>query len=283
MNVMVTGANGMIGSQLVKGLIDTGYKVTGIDRNGEETVSNDYRLILADLGDADRIREIVSSNNIDRIIHLAALAHTVNEDDLSWQRYEKINVECAKNIFNAAGDRPVLFISTVDVFGFFDGKHPVSPDTVIHPVTFYGKSKAMAEEECRKLPHYTIFRFSPVYTESIKRDIQKRYYLKYPTVAYRIGKGSEYEILNIEKAIHAMVSWCSEEPENDIRIIKDDKKMWTPDYIRAEKNSGRAKFVLRIPRWMVVPGYHLLVAVLGKNDKTYLLNKAVYPLRSENR
>ena len=29
MNVLVTGAKGMIGSQLVKGLIDNGYKVVG--------------------------------------------------------------------------------------------------------------------------------------------------------------------------------------------------------------------------------------------------------------
>ena len=37
--------------------------------------------------------------------------------------------------------------------------------------------KAIAENECKKLPHFTIYRLAPVYTESIKRDIQKRYYL----------------------------------------------------------------------------------------------------------
>jgi len=39
--------------------------------------------------------------------------------------------------------------------------------------------------------------------------------------------------------------------------------------------------VLHIPRWMVKCGYVILRRALGRNEKTYLLNKAVYPLKSE--
>ena len=139
----------------------------------------------------------------------------------------------------------------------------------------------IAEEECAKLKHYSIYRFSPVYTETIKRDIQKRYYLKYPQIAYQIGKGTEYEVLNVNRAVQSMVDWCGKEPENDIRIVKDEKPMWTPDCIRSEKEMGRAKIVLRFPRWAVWLGYTVLLKILGENEKTYLLNKAVYPIKSE--
>ena len=279
MKILVTGAKGMIGSRLVSGLLDAGYEVVGIGRHGKETREGNYHFIPVDLADREKVREIV--DGVDRIIHLAALAHTNGEKDLSWDRYKRINVDCAKNVFDAAGERPVLYISTVDVFGFFDGKRAVNGESPIHPVSNYGKSKALAEEECKKLKSYTIFRFSPVYTETIKRDIQKRYYLKYPNVAYKVGKGTGFEILSIENAVAAMLGWCKEEPKNDIRIIKNPTLMWTPDYIKAEKAEGRANIVLWFPQWMVNCGYHAAKAILGENEKTYLLNKAVHPLRSE--
>lgn len=273
MKILVTGAKGMIGSQLVKGLQEAGYDVIGVDRVAGEGIEQ------CDLADKEKMLEM--AKDADRVIHLAALAHTEGEPDLSWERYKSVNVDCAKNVFDVAGEKPVLFISTVDVFGFYDGKKPVNGNSPIHPVSNYGKSKALAEKECKKLKHYTIFRFSPVYTDIIQRDIQKRYYLKYPNIAYQIGKGSSYEILNIKKAVKTMVDWCQEEPKNDIRIIKDDKLMWTPDYIKIEKSKGRAKTVLHFPRWMVNCGYVTLRRILGEGEKTYLLNKAVHPLRSE--
>ena len=282
MTVLVTGDKGMIGSLLVKGLKDAGYSVVGVDRSGDDALEGKYRHIRADLADREGLKDIMASNRVDRVIHLAALAHTAGEKDLSWERYKHVNVDCAKNVFEAAGERPVLFISTVDVFGFYDGKAPVSGSTELHPVTSYGKSKAMAEEECGKIPHYTIFRFSPVYTDTIRRDIQKRYYLKYPKIAYQVGKGTAFEILDVKKAVAEMTAWCSQQPKNDIRIIKDEKSMWTPDYIRAEKQAGRARFVLWLPGWLVRAGYATAKGILGENDKTYLLNKAVHPLRSEN-
>lgn len=279
--ILVTGAKGMIGSKLVDELLRVGYTVVGVDLRDEDSSRNAYHYFKTDLAVQEHLTEIVENNKVDRLIHLAALAHTAGEEDLSWERYKHINVDCAKNVFAAAGDRPVLFISTVDVFGFYDGKMPVNGNTQLHPVSNYGKSKAMAEEACKSLKYYSIFRFSPVYTDEIKRDIQKRYYLKYPNIAYQIGKGTEYEILNIKNAIGAMVDWCQEEPMNDVRIIKDKDRMYTSDYIKSEKDEGRAKVVVYLPRWMVNCGYAVLKGILGKNDKTYLLNKAVHPLRSE--
>jgi len=281
MTILVTGAKGMIGSKLVEGLVEAGYKVVGVDRIGEDEESENYCFYQVDLADKDRLKILADSNKVDRFIHLAALAHTSGEMDLSWERYKHINVDCAKNVFEVAGDRPVLFISTVDVFGFYDGKKPVSGETKPHPVSNYGKSKALAEEECKKLKHYTIFRFSPVYTDTIKRDIQKRYYLRYPNIAYQIGKGTRFEILSIDNATATMVSWCKEEPNNDIRIVKNSIPMWTPEYIETEKAQGRAKIVLRIPQWLVNCGYVVLKGIFGENEKTYLLNKAVHPLRSK--
>lgn len=280
MVILVTGSNGMIGSKLVDALLEDGNTVIGIDKTASRRSTNNYHHYQIDLDDSQTLYKVIHENQTDRIIHLAALAHTNGESDLTWEHYYHVNVECARNVFESAGGIPVLFISTIDVYGFYDGKDEVTADTPIHPVSNYGRSKAEAELECKKISYYDIFRFSPVYTDEIKRDIQKRYYLKYPSIAYQIGKGSYYEILNVSKAVSEMTEWCHTEPGNKIRIIKDDEPMWTPAYIKMEKDAGRAKKVLRIPRWMVSCGYGVIKAILGENEKTYLLNKAVHPLRS---
>lgn len=277
--VLITGTSGMIGSAAAKKLLDAGEKVIGVDTKEADIKSENYIHFSMDLSDKEAFEKLVEENPVDRIIHIAALAHSVDGKKYAWEDYFRINVECSKNVFSAAKEIPVLFISTVDVYGFSEGK--VNAKTKAAPVSNYAKSKVLAEEECRKLKNYTIFRFSPVYTDTIKRDIQKRYYLRYPDIAYQIGKGTEYEVLSIRKAVDSIAEWCEKVPQNDIQIIKDEKLLDAAECIKKEKEAGRAKIVLWFPKRLVEFGYCVIKFLTGKNKYTYLLNKAVNPLRSE--
>lgn len=280
MTILVTGSAGMIGSHLVQGLLNNGYVVIGLDKKDIQFYGN-YEHHSIDLGDKKALEQIFSGSKIDRVIHLAALAHATGGKKYPKSLYEYLNVECANNIFEISHDHnvPVLFISTVDVYGFQKGT--VNANTDCKPVTIYGKTKFKAEQLLKESGcSYTIFRFSPVHTPEIKRDIQKRIYLKYPKWAYQIGKNTYYEVLNIDKAVSEMIKWCSQKPLNEIRIIKDEKLLETQKYITEEKALGNAKHVIRLPRWLVVFGYYIL-RITGKNKYTFLLNKAVHPLRSE--
>ena len=277
--ILVTGASGMIGSHVVSGLLEAEYTVVGIDRNAGRIQAKNYFHEIVDLAHKEAISKILQAYKVNRVIHLAALAHAQDGSEFTWDDYYHLNVECAKNVFEAAENLAVLFISTVDVFGFTDGI--VSASTQVKPVSNYARSKVLAEKECQKLTGFDIFRLSPVYTDTVKRDIQKRYYLKYPNIAYQIGKGTEYEILNVKKAVKEIVAWCGNNPCNEIKIIKDEKRMFTPDYIKAEKAAGRAKMVLWFPKWLVDLGYCVIKGITGENKYTYLINKAVHPLRSE--
>ena len=121
-------------------------------------------------------------------------------------------MDCAEHVFVACAHYhvPVLFISTVDAIGMVKGI--IKPDTALNPVSNYGKSKAMAESRLMDICKvWIIYRFSPVYTQNVKRDIEKRYYLKYPNQAYRIGKGEQFEVLNVIGAVAAMVDWVDKE------------------------------------------------------------------------
>ena len=65
----------MIGSRLTEGLLDAGYRVIGIDRAGNEIHEHNHRHYVVDLADRAAISYVVAENQVDRIIHLAALAH----------------------------------------------------------------------------------------------------------------------------------------------------------------------------------------------------------------
>ena len=281
MKILITGSAGMIGSYVVKELIAKGHTIVGLDRRESDWKHENFIQVVLDLADKKALNDVFENENVDRCIHLAALAHFAGENDLSFERFKFVNVTCAENVFEACADHsvPVLFISTVDAIGMVKGR--ITPETELNPISNYGKSKAMAEgrlkEICQK---WNIYRFSPVHTKTQKRDIEKRYYLKYPNWAYKIGSGEKFEVLEIGGAVKSMVDWVDKEVDNSIHIIKDAELLDVNTLIHREKAEGRAKYVLWLPRWMVVCGYYCIRAVFGKSNKTYLVFKALWPFRT---
>lgn len=271
----------MIGSYVVNGLIDKGHTVIGVDRMKPKVEYEGLTPIVLDLASKEDVMRVFEENKIDRCIHLAALAHTKGVADTSWEAFKKVNVECAENVFEACVKNyvPVLFISTVDAIGMVKGL--ITPETELNPISNYGKSKEMAEGRLKEICKvWNIYRFSPVYTQDVKRDIQKRYYLKYPDWAYLIGGGQQFEVLNVKKAVASMVEWVDKDVDNTIHIIKDEELLNSAKVIAEEKTEGRAKHVIRLPRWMVVCGYHCIKLVFGNSNKTYLVFKALWPFRT---
>ena len=281
MNILVTGSAGMIGGYVVKGLIEKGHTVVGVDRRKLDDDIPGLTQVMLDLGEKDEVMGLFEKHQIDRAIHLAALAHTAGMKNLTWETYYQINVVCAENVFeeSAKHDVPVLFISTVDAIGMVKGV--ITPDVELNPISNYGKSKAMAEGRLKEIcSSWNIYRFSPVYTPDVKRDIEKRYYLKYPNWVYKIGKGGQFEVLDVTAAVAAMVEWVDKKVDNSIHVIKGPELLDINKLIATEKAEGRAKHVIWFPRWMVVCGYHMIKMVFGKSNKTYLVFKALWPFRT---
>lgn len=281
MNILVTGSAGMIGSYVVKGLIEKGHTVVGVDRVKPKEELDGLNPVVLDLASKDDVMRVFEESKIDRCIHLAALAHTKGVKDTSFEAFKKVNVDMAENVFAACAkfNVPVLFISTVDAIGMVKGL--ITPYTELNPISNYGKSKALAEGRLKEICKvWNIYRFSPVYTEDVKRDIEKRYYLKYPYWAYLIGGGQQFEVLNVRKAVSSMVDWVDKDVDNTIHIIKDEELLESAKVIAKERSEGRAKHILCIPRWMVVCGYYCIKLVFGKSNKTYLVFKALWPFRT---
>ena len=247
--LLLTGASGMLGSRAAEALCHAGFRVIGVDLGGAGVYHSNYTHVRCDLRQPDDVAALFDAYPADRVVHLAALAHVTGERDLSWGRYFRVNVLVSQHIFENAARRgmPVFFASTVDVYGM--QRDAITEATPPAPIGSYAKSKYEAEDRLMQImgdTPYTIARFCPIYSEEDTRDIMKRCYLKYPAVAFRVGKGTDYRFLDIDRAVSAIMTWAKREnPPTGVINIGDAEPFNSADIIA---NQG-AGMVLRMPEF----------------------------------
>ena len=283
--ILLTGASGMLGSRVAAALCDEGHRVIGADRADAALSHANYAHIRCDMTNPDAVAQTFADPAIDRVIHLAALAHVTGETDLSYGRYFRINVLISQAVFECAAARkiPVFFSSTVDVYGVPSG--PISEHTIPAPVGGYARTKYEAEKRLRKIMGETawfIARFAPVYTDDDRHDIQKRYYLKYPKVAFVVGKGIDYAFLSIDRVVKTICLWarCETAPRGIVNIT-DDEPFNSAKMVALEKTEGRAGTVLPVPAWVGKMG--LFAAKFCPAMLRLNVNKILNPYRFDDK
>lgn len=145
MNVVVTGAGGFVGRELVNLLAGAGHAVTGID-HAKGGIPQVARVVTGDLGDR-AVRAEALGRGCDALIHLATVPGGAAEADPAASR--RINVEAMYDLLLEAaalnGGLRVVFASSIAVFG--DPLPPLVDDaTPLSPKMIYGGHKAMMED-----------------------------------------------------------------------------------------------------------------------------------------
>jgi len=143
MKVLVTGADGFIGSHLTEALLDEGYNVRALAQYNsfnywgwlEDVKSNaNLEIVCGDIRDLAYCREIYK--DIDIVFHLAALI-AIPYSYRAPESFIETNVKGTYNICQAAKDKGVnriLVTSTSEVYGTaqyvpIDEKHPLQPQS----------------------------------------------------------------------------------------------------------------------------------------------------------
>ena len=160
--ILVTGDRGYIGSVLIPDLLDQGHFVSGIDQRYYEKCAFGAFTPQAFSQHAD-IRELSLKDlqGYDAVIHLAALSNDPLGDidpDLTYQINHQATVRLAK-LAKTAGVRRFVLSSSCSTYGWSVGAL-LEEGSLLNPLTPYGKSKAMAEQDLRALACDT---FSPVF------------------------------------------------------------------------------------------------------------------------
>ncbi len=150
--ILVTGALGQIGSELVPAL----RARYGRDR----VIASDIRMMPAgdqaqqgpyehaDCTQPHQILEVVRRHDIGRIYHMAALLSAVAEEkpQVAWT----INMSGLYNVLEVARqyDCAVFFPSSIGAFGPSTPRDQTPQDTIQRPTTMYGVSKVSGELLC---------------------------------------------------------------------------------------------------------------------------------------
>ena len=156
MRVLVTGAKGQLGSDLLCELSKRNIESVGIDIDD------------LDITDADATKRVIENINndakIDAIIHCAAYTAVDAAED-NETLVTKINAEGTKNIAEVAKtlDVAMMYISTDYVFDG-EGERPWEPDDKRAPLNVYGMAKYKGELYVEELlKKYFIVRISWVF------------------------------------------------------------------------------------------------------------------------
>lgn len=158
MRVLVTGANGQLGHDVVNELRKRNHEVISTDIAGEM----DYLLDITKDSIIDKVIEI----NPDAIIHCAAwTAVDAAEDEENKEKVYAINVTGTQNLVKAAEilNCRFLYLSTDYVFDG-QGTEPWQPDDRSYaPLCYYGQTKLEGEFAVSKLRKFFIVRIAWVF------------------------------------------------------------------------------------------------------------------------
>lgn len=164
MKVLITGSNGMLGTDLCKRL-SKDHKIVGVDLSAPVTSHQSLVIFYeASILDGAKITEIFENEKPELVIHAAAWTD-VDGCEEDPEQAENINVTGTEIIARTAlvKDVPVVLISTDYVFNGEKGEPYVETDKT-SPIGVYGRTKREAEEVVeRTLSKYAILRTSWLY------------------------------------------------------------------------------------------------------------------------
>lgn len=180
MRVLITGATGFLGPDVVNVLLENKFRVRCLvrDKNkAEKYFGNGVEYFIGDITDPDSLRNI--TKDIDYVIHLAVLGHS-GEMNLTLNHYRSVNVEGTNNLLKQIQLNPVkkiICFSSSAAVGLVNSK-VISEETICNPQTPYGISKYETDKLIKhyfdkwKLPIVTI-RFTHIYGPGDIRDFLK--------------------------------------------------------------------------------------------------------------
>jgi UDP-glucose 4-epimerase len=146
--VLVTGGAGYIGSHVLLQLAERGERAVVVDdlSRGFRQAVREVPLVVADVGDRERMLAVLREYDVDTVLHFAA--HTIVPESVRDPlKYYGNNTCATRNLLAcclASGVRRFVFSSTAAVYGTpsdgFADEHSVTL-----PINPYGTSKLMSE------------------------------------------------------------------------------------------------------------------------------------------
>lgn len=171
--VLITGGAGYIGSVLVGELLKSGDEVTVLDNlmYGKTSLLNyisheKFNFIKGDVRNKVLLQSLLDRNDI--IISLAALVGASlcdKNQEAAWDINYKANLFLANN---KSKDQLLIYPNTNSGYGTTDGQSIITEKDPLNPISVYGKSKCLAEEEIQQVDNHVTMRLATVFGSSLR-------------------------------------------------------------------------------------------------------------------
>lgn len=156
MKILVTGAKGQLGHDVVNEAKKRGYDPVGVD------------VAEMDITDREQVEEVISRGDYDVVVHCAAwTAVDKGEEPELFETVEAVNALGTKYIADVCRqlDIPLMYFSTDYVFDG-QGTRPWKEDDEKNPLNVYGLTKSEGEDFVMQNPKNWILRISWVFGAS---------------------------------------------------------------------------------------------------------------------
>lgn len=275
MTVLVTGANGFVGSAVVRRLVEVAKPVRPCIRSSQATtiIFNQPCITVADLSGATDWRNAL--RDVAEVVHSAARVHVMNEmvtDPLP--EFRKVNVEGTLNLARqaaVAGVRRFVFISSIKVNGeVTELGRPYTADDVPAPIDPYGISKLEAEQGLLRLAAETemevsIIRPVLVYGPGVRANFLSMMKWLKKGIPLPLGAVNNKRSLVALDNLVDLVITCLDHPAaaNQVFLVSDGDDISTTELLCRMGNAlGKPAQLLPIPvSWLT-----LLATLIGKRD-----------------
>lgn len=206
--ILVTGGTGLVGSHLVRALVEKGYAVRCLLRAPQKAgkvLPAEVELFWGEINDPELVRE--ACQGVDQVIHLVAIIREQGNDT-----FERINVEGTLNLVIAAGQAGVKQFIHMSALGACDDARYK-----------YAYSKWRGEETVRQSGlSWTILRPSIVYGRGFNFFNRMQQALKmFPKPLVPVpGRGDTlFQPIAVEDVVNCLVQVC-DNPSMLERIIE---------------------------------------------------------------
>lgn len=257
LKIVLTGANGFLGSHLVDRLLKESVEVHCIVRQSSNLKwleGKNIHLHTCGLEDISSIAEVLK--NVDYIFHLAGTVAALNYEDYLYG-----NVVLTENILEAAlahsdNLKNIVVTSSLAVGGPSDLDNRLSEEDGFNPVSLYGKAKVAQEEMCEKyadrLP-ITIARPSVI---SGEREVELFEFIKTVNqgLVPLVGFSEKYVgIIHVSDLVEAMYQMAlSEKTAGQAYYLSSEEIIsWKALADICAKKLNKKPLILRLPHFII--------------------------------
>ena len=163
--VLVTGASGLLGREVLKQFKDRGWNATGLAYSRAEEAG----LVRVDLRDKVEVERALSDSSPSVVVHCAA-ERRPDVVDTQKEAVLLLNVTATDQLAKLCGERRIalVYISTDYVF---DGtKPPYKPEDPPNPLNTYGLTKYEGEKVVLRVPGNAVLRVPILYGDVLSPE-----------------------------------------------------------------------------------------------------------------